>query len=133
MLFSTLFVLVAIQAAEPAKPQCEGATQQEMNACAAYKAGRADEIMQAKFDELMSLMEQEDRALRADGYLGLSRPLMLKASQQQWLGYRDQQCSFESFEFAHGSMQPMVGDECFARMARHRTMELQAALSGYRS
>ena len=131
MLLATALAALVLQTADAGPLSCEGQTQQEMNACAAVRAAQAGDAMQVRFKALLSRMEEDDRSMREDGYLGMSRPLMLKAAQEHWLDYRDQQCSFEGFEFAHGSIQPMVEEECVARMTRLRTKELEAAFTGY--
>lgn len=130
MLFPALTALLAIQAAEPAKPDCGDETQQGINRCATWRWRQADREMQARFEEVLDELETADREMRAEGYLGLSRPLILQEAQKSWLLFREQQCTLEGLEVAGGSMQPMVEAGCFARMARLRTKELRLGLFG---
>lgn len=99
-------------------------TQTAMNrqASAAYKA--ADATMTVQWQRTYAAMKRRDAADTSRGG-GFGYAAATLASQRAWLAFRDKQCAIEGGEYAGGSMQPMIGAQCLARLTRERTAQLK--------
>ncbi|HEU0299802.1 MAG TPA: lysozyme inhibitor LprI family protein [Longimicrobium sp.] len=93
----------------------EPRTQLEMNQCAAREFTRADSILNAVWQQVISQVDPD-----------LAPPL--RQAQRAWIQLRDAQCAFDRAEFEGGSMAPMVHSFCMAFHARERTAYLRRVL-----
>ncbi|MFL6256336.1 MAG: lysozyme inhibitor LprI family protein, partial [Pyrinomonadaceae bacterium] len=50
---------------------------------------------------------------------------LLKEAELAWIKYRDTNCTFESSQYAGGTMRPMIESFCMARVTKARTAELK--------
>lgn len=87
-------------------------TQQSLNATAAQEAQRADAALNTQYRTTISGLSPASRTL-------------LRDAQRAWIGFRDQQCRYESSAVRGGSAYPMVQSGCVARMTTERTRELR--------
>ena len=98
-LFATVAFLPTAQAA------CPGATQTDMNVCAANDYARADKELNTAWSKLPK-----------------SEPLV--ATQLAWLAFRDAECAYRAAQFEGGSIAPLIRSSCMAELTRQRTQML---------
>ena len=92
---------------------CEGyGSQAEASGCAHREFQAADAELNKAYNRLAGVLDAEEKAL-------------LKASELAWIKYRDSNCTFESSQYAGGTMRPMIESFCLARVTRARTAELK--------
>ena len=92
---------------------CEGhGSQAEASGCARREFQAADAELNKAYNRLAGILDAEEKAL-------------LKTSELAWLKYRDSNCTFESSQYAGGTMRPMIESFCLARVTRARTAELK--------
>ena len=92
---------------------CEGhGSQAEATGCARREHQAADAELNKAYNRLAATLDAEEKAL-------------LKASELAWIKYRDSNCTFESSQYAGGTMRPMIESFCLARVTRARTAELK--------
>ena len=92
---------------------CEGnGSQAEATGCARREYEAADAELNRVYGRLSAALDAEDRAL-------------LKASELNWIKYRDSNCEFESSQYKGGTMRPMIEAFCLARVTKARTAELK--------
>ncbi|HEX7316022.1 MAG TPA: lysozyme inhibitor LprI family protein [Pyrinomonadaceae bacterium] len=92
---------------------CEGnGSQAEASGCAHREFQAADADLNKAYNRLAGILDAEEKAL-------------LKASELAWIKYRDSNCTFESSQYAGGTMRPMIESFCMARVTRARTAELK--------
>ena len=114
------------------RPDCGHATTQiEMNACAELEFEEADKALNALWPKFVADARERDadqgKEMKA---LGVPTTLAaLREAQHAWIAFRDAECSYESYAAFGGTMQPMLGSLCKARMTKSRIEELKAALS----
>jgi uncharacterized protein YecT (DUF1311 family) len=127
-MIAALLLALALQspsAAQAGEPDCNDAeTQMDMNHCAGERFGQADAQLNRVYRDVVRQEQAADRD--AVGMID-SHPTneeALRASQRAWLAFRDAQCEYESFEARGGSMQPMLYEDCRARMTRERIRQL---------
>lgn len=123
--------LVSARAAEPKLDCRHPAVQMEMNACAELDFEKADKAL----NRLWPTIVADAKARSADladvvKERGVPTPLeALLAAEHAWIAYRDAECSYEPYSAFGGTMQPMIGSMCKARITRARIAELKATLS----
>jgi uncharacterized protein YecT (DUF1311 family) len=88
-----------------AQAACPGATQTDMNACAASDYARADKELNGAW-----------------GKLPKSEPLV--ATQRAWIAFRDAECAYRAAQFEGGSIAPLIRSSCMAELTRQRTQML---------
>lgn len=92
---------------------CEGhGSQAEASGCAHREYQAADAELNRAYTRLAAILDEDEKAL-------------LKASELAWIKYRDTNCTFESSQYAGGTMRPMIESYCLARVTRARTAELK--------
>jgi uncharacterized protein YecT (DUF1311 family) len=107
---------------------CDNAmTQAAMNMCSKREFDRADEALNAVWNDVRTLAKREDAAYDYDdGQPGYWETL-LKA-QRAWLIYRDEHCRLSSYDARGGSLQPLLVNNCMTSLTETRTRELRALL-----
>ncbi|MFL6331756.1 MAG: lysozyme inhibitor LprI family protein [Pyrinomonadaceae bacterium] len=92
---------------------CEGnGSQAEASGCAHREYLAADAELNKTYNRLAGVLDADEKAL-------------LKESELAWIKYRDSNCTFESSQYAGGTMRPMIESFCLARVTRARTAELK--------
>jgi uncharacterized protein YecT (DUF1311 family) len=92
---------------------CEGSSSQaEASGCAHREFQAADAELNKAYNRLAGILDAEEKALLKEAELG-------------WIKYRDSNCSFESSQYAGGTMRPMIESFCLTRVTRARTAELK--------
>ena len=97
------------------QPCEERGSQAEASGCAHREFQAADAELNKAYNRLAGVLDAEEKAL-------------LKASELAWIKYRDTNCTFESSQYAGGTMRPMIESFCLTRVTRARTAELQEQL-----
>ena len=112
----TLLLLTAAGAKTQKERQihpCEGhGSQAEASGCAHREFRAADAELNKAYNRLAGILDAEEKAL-------------LKEAELAWIKYRDTTCTFESSQYAGGTMRPMIESFCLARVTRARTAELK--------
>jgi uncharacterized protein YecT (DUF1311 family) len=92
---------------------CEGnGSQAEASGCARREFQAADAELNKAYNRLAGILDADEKAL-------------LKESELAWIKYRDSNCTFESSQYAGGTMRPMIESFCLARVTKARTAELK--------
>lgn len=92
---------------------CRKATvQMELNACAVREFRSWDTKLDALYRQLMAAADAKDRSL-------------LKASEKDWISYRDSACALEAAGSEGGSIAPMEYANCQTEKTRTRIAELK--------
>jgi uncharacterized protein YecT (DUF1311 family) len=92
---------------------CEGnGSQAEASGCAHREYLAADAELNKAYNRLAGILDADEKAL-------------LKESELAWIKYRDSNCTFESSQYAGGTMRPMIESFCLARVTKARTAELK--------
>ncbi|HEX8147238.1 MAG TPA: lysozyme inhibitor LprI family protein [Pyrinomonadaceae bacterium] len=94
------------------QPCEERGSQAEASGCARREYEAADAELNKAYNRLAGILDAEEKAL-------------LKASELAWIKYRDSNCTFESSQYAGGTMRPMIESFCLARVTRARAAELK--------
>lgn len=94
------------------QPCEERGSQAEASGCAHREFQAADAELNKAYNRLAGILDAGEKAL-------------LKTSELAWLKYRDSNCTFESSQYAGGTMRPMVESFCLTRVTRARTAELK--------
>ena len=110
-----LLILLAAAAASCSNAQ----TQADMTQCASRAYATSDAVMTRQWKVTYAYMKKRDAQDTSRGG-GFGYAAALLASQRAWLKYRDTQCVLSAGEFAGGSMQPMAGAQCKARLTNAR-------------
>ncbi|MBV6648374.1 MAG: DUF1311 domain-containing protein [Hoeflea sp.] len=123
--------LFASSALADEKPDCiDPQTQMEMTYCAGVDYNEADADLNALWPKIVAAAKQNDEYV-ADMARDRGVPTTLEAlrtAQRAWITFRDAQCEYEAYEVFGGTMQPMVGSLCLARLTRERIGVLSHAL-----
>ena len=123
--------LLATSALADDKPDCiDPQTQMEMTYCAGVDYEEADADLNALWPDIVAAAKQNDEYV-ADMARERGVPTTLEAlrnAQRAWITFRDAQCEYEAYEVFGGTMQPMVGSLCLARLTRERIEVLSHAL-----
>lgn len=113
------------------KPDClDPQTQMEMTYCAGVDYQDADADLNALWPDIVAAAKQNDEYV-ADMARERGVPTTLESlrtAQRAWIKFRDAQCAYEAYEVFGGSMQPMVGSLCLARLTRERIAVLSHTL-----
>jgi uncharacterized protein YecT (DUF1311 family) len=113
------------------KPDCiDPQTQMEMTFCAGVDYQEADAALNALWPDVLAAARLNDEYV---GDMARERGVpttveALRDAQRAWIRFRDAQCEFEAYEVFGGTMQPMVGSLCLARLTRERITLLSQAL-----
>jgi uncharacterized protein YecT (DUF1311 family) len=92
---------------------CEGhGSQAEASGCARREFQAADAELNMAYGRLAGILDAGEKAL-------------LKEAELAWIKYRDATCTFESSQYAGGTMRPMIESFCLTRVTRARTAELE--------
>ncbi|HEX8335901.1 MAG TPA: lysozyme inhibitor LprI family protein [Pyrinomonadaceae bacterium] len=94
------------------QPCEERGSQAEASGCAHREYQAADAELNKAYNRLAGILDAEEKAL-------------LKTSELAWIKYRDSNCTFESSQYAGGTMRPMIESFCLTRVTRARTAELK--------
>jgi uncharacterized protein YecT (DUF1311 family) len=95
---------------------CEDrSSQAEASGCAHREYEAADAELNKVYNRLAATLDADEKAL-------------LKASELNWIKYRDSTCEFESSQYKGGTMRPMIESLCLSRVTRSRTAELKEQL-----
>lgn len=120
IILCSLFAPLLLTAAAGAKTQkqrptqpCEGyGSQAEASGCAHREFQAADAELNKAYNRLAGILDAEEKAA-------------LKEAELAWIKYRDSNCTFESSQYAGGTMRPMIESFCMARVTKARTAELK--------
>lgn len=114
--------------------ECANAmAQMEMNACALQAFERADAELNALYRQAIAGARETDRSPDNGRVEGDDRPgeeATLREAQRAWVTFRDAHCRLEGYGERGGSMEPMVFDECRARLTRERIAQLTPQPAG---
>ncbi|WBO21160.1 lysozyme inhibitor LprI family protein [Sphingomonas abietis] len=115
ILAAALLAAVPVQAAPV---DCARAVvQQDMNACEAARARRADAALNAAWKRRIAASP----ALKPD----------LLTAQRIWLRFRDAECAARGKAYQGGTMQPMVVAGCYADLTEQRAKDLAALIEDH--
>ena len=112
-------------------PDCiDPQSQMEMTYCAGVDYEKADADLNAIWPDIVAAARTNDEYV-ADEARDRGVPTTLEAlrtAQRAWIKFRDAQCEYEAYEVFGGTMQPMVGSMCLARLTRERIAVLAPVL-----
>lgn len=94
------------------QPCEERGSQAEASGCAHREFQAADAELNKVYGRLAGILDPEQKAL-------------LKGAELAWIKYRDTTCTFESSQYAGGTMRPMIESFCLTRVTKARTAELK--------
>lgn len=87
----------------------------ELSFCASQRLEAAD----AALNDAYGAAVAEARAH------GAAQEAMLREAQRAWVAFRDLACSAEASLYEGGTIQPMIGTDCKARLTAARTADLR--------
>ena len=123
--------LLATTAFADDMPDCiDPQSQMEMTYCAGIDYEKADADLNAIWPDIVAAAKSNDEYV-ADEARNRGVPTTLEAlrtAQRAWIKFRDAQCEYEAYEVFGGTMQPMVGSMCLARLTRERIAVLAQVL-----
>jgi uncharacterized protein YecT (DUF1311 family) len=114
---------------EPELDCMEPLSQNDMTACAGLDWEQADAELNEVWLDLVSNAQLQDIELKnlgEDGRPGHEETL--RKAQRAWIELRDAGCEYEGFQARGGSMEPMLVNQCLARVTRERTGQLRKLL-----
>ena len=115
--FNIGFASFSIPAMAQTQPDCRSPqTQAELNRCAAQEERAADRQLNQTYQEVRAKLK------------GSPSEIQLIDAQSAWIKFRDMACLYERDRYKGGSMAPMVGAHCIARITKQRTQDLQNSL-----
>ena len=128
-MISILFVSLGLVSLQPmTETECENAmSQMEMTACATQRFERADAELNRLYREQIVAARESDRSPENGRSEGDDRPgeeETLREAQRAWVAFRDAHCRGEGYAARGGSMEPMVYEDCRARLTRERIAQL---------
>ncbi len=94
------------------QPCEERGSQAAASGCARREYEAADAELNKAYGRLAGILDAEEKAL-------------LKEAELAWIKYRDSNCTFESSQYAGGTMRPMIESFCLTRVTKARTAELR--------
>ena len=126
MIFGLLAYAASLQTMTEA--ECANAmSQMEMTACAGQRFEQADAALNALYARLIAGARETDRSPDNGRVTGDDRPgeeATLREAQRAWVTYRDAHCRGEGYGERGGSMEPMIYQDCRARLTRERIAQL---------
>lgn len=99
-------------------------TQDDMTLCAVKDYEKADAALNEVWDEAMFIAQDED-ALMPEGDTGPGYEETLREAQRAWITFRDAHCAYAGFAARGGTMQPLLVNQCLARLTGERTTQLR--------
>ena len=100
-------------------PKCnDQSNQMELDVCADQEFKAADTALNRSYSEIQKRLADD-----ADGKKRLT------VAQKAWIGFRDAECDFQTFNSKDGSIYPMIVSECLTAMTKKRTEELKVYLN----
>ncbi|MGB8698250.1 MAG: lysozyme inhibitor LprI family protein [Thermosynechococcaceae cyanobacterium] len=97
----------------PEQPNCQNAlTQAEINACAGQMAKKADQELNAVYQNLRLSLKDSPRSQQ------------LVDAQLAWIQFRDANCAFEKSRYEGGSISPSIFSGCIEQMTQQRIEQL---------
>ena len=100
-------------------PKCnDQSTQADLDVCADQEFKAADTALNRAYTEIQKRLSDD-----ADGKKRLT------VAQKAWIGFRDAECDFQTFNSRDGSIYPMIVSECLTAMTKKRTEELKVYLN----
>jgi uncharacterized protein YecT (DUF1311 family) len=123
LLCAVAFSVWAVSAQKKAEDPCKGATQHELNMCAANEFKRADAELTQAYQRLLKAAEGDKLAITK-----------IKWAEQTWIVYRD---AYVEAMFPvedkrkYGSMYPMQANSVKASLTRTQTAALKELLRSY--
>ncbi|MEQ8481749.1 MAG: lysozyme inhibitor LprI family protein [Hoeflea sp.] len=113
------------------EPDCENPMDQfSMTYCAGQEYMEADAILNELWPQVIAVARDNDEYV-ADIARDRGVPTTVEAlreAQRAWIKFRDAQCSYEAYEVFGGTMQPMVGSLCLARLTEERNAFFRSVL-----
>ena len=106
--------LAAPVSAEPV--DCSRVAEREVYACSVTQYEAADKDLNDVYRKVMA--DQPDAASQAK----------LKTAQRNWLQFRDDECAFETAEYAGGRLEDPVYRMCRTKFAKARTKQLRDSM-----
>ncbi len=101
------------------KGPCDKATTQlELNQCYGEQFSKMEGRLNKVYAKLLRQMQSEKSETAIQ---------KLRMAEKAWIHYRDLHCDAARFEFAGGSISPMVWAQCMDTTTEHRIEELKAA------
>jgi uncharacterized protein YecT (DUF1311 family) len=114
--------LVGAAVADPARAapaKCnDQSNQAQLDICADQEFKAADAALNRTYAEIQKRLADD-----ADGKKRLT------VAQKAWIGFRDAECDFQTFNSRDGSIYPMIVSECLTAMTKKRTEELKVYLN----
>jgi uncharacterized protein YecT (DUF1311 family) len=90
----------------------------ELDVCTDQQFKAADTALNQTYAEIQKRLADD-----ADGKKRLT------VAQKAWIGFRDAECDFQTFNAKDGSIYPMIVSECLTAMTKKRTEELNVYLN----
>jgi len=87
--------------------------QSEMNICADKDYRLADKALNAAYAKAVHDLDAHNRDL-------------LRASQREWIKFRDAECTYQAAPNEGGSIYPLIYAGCLTRLTTDRTKQLKA-------
>ncbi|MBJ3815956.1 DUF1311 domain-containing protein [Shimwellia pseudoproteus] len=104
----TLFALSLLLPGAALAANCDqAATQTEMNTCSAEQYQQADRQLNATWQNVSALADDNQKAL-------------LKKAQNAWIALRNADCALLASGTEGGSVQPMIRNQCMTDKTRDR-------------
>lgn len=126
-----LLLFAAAAAAHP-KLNCKSpVTQADLDICTNRDANAADAEMLGEYGVARVILKNMDREIDRKFDKLPSYSAALLASQLAWFKFRKAQCEIEGYSARGGTIEPMIENECFERVTRDRTKQLQEMLKLY--
>ncbi|MEO1620536.1 MAG: lysozyme inhibitor LprI family protein [Cyanobacteria bacterium J06632_3] len=88
-------------------------TQLEMNQCAAAEYAQADRQLNQTYEMLQASLSDPGKQA-------------LTQAELAWIGFRDLDCAFARAQYAGGSIEPLIYNDCLANRTDIRTTELKS-------
>lgn len=123
VLFSGLYAeIVFAQEPDCKDPQ----TQTEMTGCAGLDWEAADAELNEVWEQAVITAKDQDGFAADDGRPGYEETL--RDAQRAWIQFRDLACQYAGYAARGGSMEPMLVNQCMARVTKTRTEELRLGI-----
>lgn len=102
------------------------ATVPEVENCLGDETAAAERAMGAAYAHLAASLAKVDDALRENDPQLAGAVAALKASQRDWLAFRESQCDLAGFAARGGAMEAMLVEGCRSALTHKRLEELKA-------